>query len=401
VIRRSPQRQAAQLLAVQVAEARMMLADNARLDGSALGHAQRAVSRLDALMAATTLTEAERLHASQVLMNVSLFYKNADRFAESVASGRRAMAMMPETSRSPGLRAQGLSIIADAMRLSGDLDGALRTIQEARRSLDVGSFDDASALQLRFSVLWREGIILGEDGRVSLGRTEEAIAVLQQAFDLIEDWSSRDVANAGSRVLFISAGRELGTLLWRTDPARALAVFDRAQQRLAEIKDNPRARRGMIDLLAGSSYALRALGRPQEAGQRLDAAAARLDELSANAASPGLLDAEKEVVMRARAEHFADTGQPRQAIELYQLLLNDVGGTAAPDASLTDACRFSQIYEALGRLHRAIDDEAAAAGFDRQRRDLWAGWSGRLSGNVFVVRQLALAEQGRRARYAS
>ena len=225
VLARTPRHPTALLQSANVFEARMMLADNARRDEEALRHARRAVERVDLFLAGGQATDAQKFAAAQLLGNVALFHKNAGQYAEAIAYARRNIALVPAVDRADEIRAQSWSIIADAMRLSGDLDGALAAIRESRRLLEHVPASDAARIQARFNVLWREGLILGEEGRISLGRPDEAIAAFQGAFDLVEDWASKDTANAGSRVLVANAARELGELLRRRDPARALAVY--------------------------------------------------------------------------------------------------------------------------------------------------------------------------------
>jgi tetratricopeptide (TPR) repeat protein len=235
--------------------------------------------------------------------------------------------------------AQALSVIADSLRFSGDPEGALNAIEEARghaESLSPPTHGNSAAL---FNVLWRQGVILGEDGQINLNRPDEAIVVLQEAFDIIEGLANQDPNDASSRVLFKSSGRELGDILRWRDPERALAVYDRALSRLGEIKNkNQQSRLGEAELMASSSYALRRLHRDAEANRRIDAALALVRELKtypAEAVTPG---DETATVLHARADHLADTGQFQGAADVYQELLDKVlashpGHSASPPES--------------------------------------------------------------------
>ncbi|MGI8742712.1 MAG: hypothetical protein ACR2NN_09105 [Bryobacteraceae bacterium] len=73
-----------------------------------------------------------------------------------------------------------------------------------------------------FAAIWREGMILGEEGDVNLGRPDEAVPVLQKAFDLVEEGAKKDPNDASTRILVASAGRELGAILRHRDPRHAL-----------------------------------------------------------------------------------------------------------------------------------------------------------------------------------
>jgi hypothetical protein len=83
------------------------------------------------------------------------------------------------------------------------------------------------------------------------------------------------------------------------------------------VKDNPRARRGEVELLAGSSYPLREVGRPLEARQRIDAAFARLAQLNLYPANVVNLGAEADAALRARADDEASSGNLTAARETY------------------------------------------------------------------------------------
>src|SRR5439155_12775990 len=120
------------------------------------------------------------------------------------------------------------------------------------------------------NVLWRNGVILGADGQISLMRPDEAVLVFQQAFDAIEEIAKKDSNDASGRILFIQVARELGNILNRKNPEGALSVFDHALLRVREVKNNARARRGEAQLLAASSYPLRSLHRIPEARQHID-----------------------------------------------------------------------------------------------------------------------------------
>src|SRR5207248_45140 len=137
--------------------------------------------------------------------NIAQAHKNQHLYQDAIAYARRAIDF---GRAAPGSRyAAAMSVMADAMRFSGDLAGALKTIQEARALMEKSDFRTNPALRSNlFGVLWREGATLGEDW---LGQPEQAIAVLQEAFDLLDDWTGKDPDDASPRVLFASAGREL------------------------------------------------------------------------------------------------------------------------------------------------------------------------------------------------
>jgi serine/threonine protein kinase/tetratricopeptide (TPR) repeat protein len=391
VLRQAPRQRTALLTSAEVALARMILADSGRRREDALTQARKAAARLELLLESGAPTDAEAERAAMVFNNIALGHKNNDLYAEAIAFCRRVLAIVPASRRGLEIGANAWSIAADAMRLSGNLEDALRAIREARNALERLRADGPVRAATMFNVLWREGVILGEADSVSLGRSAEAIAVLQQAFDEIEQWAANDAHDASSRLLFASAARELGHLLRQSDPARALAVYDHARRRLGEVKDNARARRGEIDLLTGSSYPLRRLGRSGEAKERLDAAFALMRQLNLYPSEKIQLGLEADAALRASADHEIDTGHVARGIETYQTLLDAVSADAAAETSLTAATDLSRLYEAMTPLYRSAGNVAAAEKISARRLALWEHWQSRLPGNTFVHTHLVAA----------
>ena len=193
-------------------------------------------------------------------------------------------------------------------------------------------------------------------------------------------------------MLFASAGRELGGLLRPNDPRRALAVYDHALRRLGEVKDNVRARRGEVDLLAGSSYALRQLVQPDEAQRRLDAAFETLRGQKLYPSDRVRLGSETDAALRALADHQAETGRLAEAIATCDRLHTAVSAAeAAPEASLDTAADLSRLYETMASLQKRAGNVGAAGALVGRRVALWEQWNRTLPGNAFVSAQLAAA----------
>ena len=145
-------------------------------------------------------------------------------------------------------------------------------------------------------------------------------------------------------------------------------------------------------MLAGSSYALRLLRRHDESRQRIDAAFEILGRLNDYPASSVTLGDAVDAALRARAEHYADTGQTAAAITIYKELLEKVqASNPQPKSDLRHANGISRIYRDLGNLHQLAGDASQARILDQQRRELWQYWDQRLPNNPFVRRQLAAA----------
>src|ERR1019366_6105621 len=94
-------------------------------------------------------------------------------------------------------------------------------------------------------------------------------------------------------------------------------------------------------------YALRRLGRPAEARQRLDGAFERLRQLGLYPATKIKLGSEAEDALRALAEYEAGNGNVQVAIGIYEKLLEQIqAAKPAPEVNLIEAVRIGNLYRA-------------------------------------------------------
>jgi serine/threonine protein kinase len=394
VLAASPQNRQALLTLSGISQGLMTLARQAdRPDQESLAYGGKAARRLDMFLALGAPSATEAREAARILYRIAKAYRNMHLHEAALFYARRST----EVARSlapgeEGSLADGLSLVADLTRISGDLEGALRNIREARTILERTDYRSERLRLSWFLVLWCEGVILGGGNGLNLNQPEEAIAVLQRAFDLIEGWAQSDPNDASTRLLFDQTGRELGAILRDHDPLPALAVYDHARRRLGEVQNSPGARRAEAGMLAGSSYALRRLNRANEARNRIEAALWLLRETKDYPAGRIDTDSEVEPTLRALADHFADTGEPLRAAAVYQELL-DLIVAANPDSGndLRRAIKLSRIYEALAGLHRRNHHADKAEAVSALRRNLWLQWGRKLPGNAYVHRQLQAA----------
>jgi tetratricopeptide (TPR) repeat protein len=287
-----------------------------------------------------------------------------------------------------------LSIIADSLRYSGDLKGALETVLEAESEVQKSYFPNEYARVASLqNVMWRHAMILGADGQISLGRTDEAIAVLQQVFDLMESAVKMDPNDATNRVLFVQDGRELGKMLRHRNPEAALAVFDHARLRVSEVKDNARARRGEAELLAASSYPLRRLGRAGEAEQRINQALDLLRQTKSYPADAIDVSDELHTVLFALGDHLANRGRLQQATDVFEQLLDKLTASHPdPENDLGHATALSGIYDALTRLYRRAGLSEQANRTSELRIKLWQNWTRKLPASPFIQQELSAAQ---------
>ena len=253
-----------------IAQDRMIVAQSERRDADSIVHARKAIERADALLAAAASRRPNGRGRRGLYTNVATAYLNVGDYDNGVRLAKRAL----EVARVHGVDRMisgALSVLANALRLQGDLDGALKAIREAREIVDRSTYATESERMFdRYAVLLREGFILGEDRGISLERPEEAIVPLREAFEMQEAGARRDPNDYTSRTRVGTSGRELGDILRWREPEEAIAVYDMALVRLGEIKNNVKARRDTALILANSSYALRRLNRSAEAKRRLE-----------------------------------------------------------------------------------------------------------------------------------
>ncbi|HEY2379630.1 MAG TPA: hypothetical protein VGK48_00490, partial [Terriglobia bacterium] len=398
VLSASPRNRKALLTSAEIADYRMILADSDHLRDEESAQANKAVQRLDALLALGNGSPDEMTSAAVVFANLALAYKNMHRYEESIHAARRSIAAGEALPSRANYESQGLSIIADCMRLSGDLDGALETIRQTRPILEKIVFPtEVSRQTTRFNVLWREGMILGGDDTLNAGKFEEAIAVFQDALDGVESLAQKDRNDAASRILVATAARELGRVLGN-EPGidnlpRAMTVFDLGIMRIREVKNNSKARREEVLLLAGSSYVLRKWNRAAEARSRIDTAFQILKEIKDYPAGKMAPDDEAAVALLALGDHLRDTGQSRRALDVYRELLDKIMAFHPdPGNDLRHALKLSRIYSALADLYRQNGDLDNASSLSALRSGIWRTWNSKLPKNVYIREQLDIAK---------
>ena len=387
-----PGNRKAYLRAAQIAHDRMVLAEYRRPSDEALPLARQSESWLQKYLA-TGPAGPDKLDAEAVAivgMNVANWYVRTEHVDEALRLLRRTIEIAKATDQ-PRQAGAAQIVVARALRTAGDLDGALAAIREGVALLEPKPGQDSPGqLSTWSAALSMQGQILGEQGAVSLGRHEEAAAWFQHAFEINLASAKSDPKDSESRLRAGGAGTRLADVLRHWDPVRALAVYDEALGRLAEVKNNERARRDEVKLLAGSTYALVKLGRAAEARQRLNTAFARLAEAKTYPAKDVGPGSEPDLALRAQAELQASTGDVAGGIAAYQLLLEKVmASKPEPETNLGDAKDLSDIYSAMALLHRRARQADAAAALDGRRVAMWTAWDRKLPKNPFVSRELA------------
>jgi tetratricopeptide (TPR) repeat protein len=379
----------------EIAHDRMMLLGLRRPGDPALILARQAGAWLDKYLDSGRVDPQDGEEVILVLEHVANQYRSQDQWEEALRLCRRALALAPQVNQS--LHAGNiLQITTMIHRDRGELEEALRDSRESARILGSAAAgpNQPQGLVMDYAMsLVRQAEILGGDDAIGLGRTQEAVAPLERAFEIAESLARQDPRDSNSRIPLSMAGLRLGGILRHSDPRRALAVYDRTIRRLGEIPNNSRFRRDEVKALAGSSYALRDLGRPAQARQRLDSAFVRLRELRLYPAAQIQPASEPEAALRALADYEAGAGNLARAIEIYATLLDGIlAGKPRLETSLTDALHVSNIWAATAALHRRSRQLDRAHALEIRRRELWLIWDRTHPHNPFVRRQLETAD---------
>jgi tetratricopeptide (TPR) repeat protein len=317
------------------------------------------------------------------------------RFADAARYARLGIEISKETSTMPGPRGQAFNMLAGALMYSGDFQGALDAIDESRKQLEIlrriDPYPGYVALIL-YQTRCREGLILGEDGGVNLNHPLEAAVPLEEAFDAVEPLAQQDPNQYQARSVIAIAGHYLGDVLRHSNPKRALEVYDHSLTRIREVPNDIDARRVGAILLASSSYAARWIHREKDARDRVDAAFRLLNETKDYPAESISAGSEADTAMRALADHYAETGQLEQALEIYQELLRKImASNPDPQNDLLNAAYVSRLHTSLATLLRRMGRKDQAVRLEAGRLELWRGWNRKLPNNPFVRRQLDLA----------
>jgi tRNA A-37 threonylcarbamoyl transferase component Bud32/tetratricopeptide (TPR) repeat protein len=382
------------LISATIAHDLMVLADVQNKREESLRQALRSAEKMGSFIALGPPKPHDIREVSYMFGNVAATFADYHRLDDAIRYARRSIEVAQQIPGTGAQQSLAYGILADALRQTGQLDSALTAVQESRRleeqQTETGTTWHPANLAL---ALMREGSILDDDQGISLGRPQEAAAVFRQAMDIADKVAKQDSDETTDHQLVSEVGWHLGDVLRQTDPQSALTVYDASIQTVRGTRNtNAITRREEVRLLAGSSYALRALHRESDAKQRIDEAFEILRQTGDYPAAKIELASETDVALRARAECYAATGQAAQAADTYRDLLAKVNELHPdPDNDLGNAVYLSNAYAALARVLRQDRRTEEAARCETERRKLWEHWNRKLSGNPFVQRQLASA----------
>ena len=385
-----PKSRRALLIATTIAHDRMILADTENRRNDALTYDSQAASLIERFLSLGNAEPRDVYSMVYFYMNVGNVAANSRHFDDAIRYSRRALEVAEPVETAH--RAQGsiYSVLADTLRQTGDLEGALKTANHAVEFEGQQAANGAPALLMNLgNALTIKGNILGRaDAEPSLGRSDEALAAFQRAVDLAEDLAKRDSIDFLSRHSEAIYALEEGNLLRHKDPREALAVYEQALARIHEARANPSTKHDEAELLAASSYPVRWTGRTAEAQQRIDRAFRLLGEAQVYPADKIEPMSDAYHALQAQADHYSETGQTQKAMDLYQQLLDKLTAWGPnPDNDLRDATCISRTWTALANLQRRNGHTDEAARLESQRTELWNHWTSKLPNAQSLLRQ--------------
>jgi len=322
--------------------------------------------------------------------NIAYSFGDARHFADALRAGQRALDIIEPVASAHRLRGSILDALTIARWQSGDLDGALLTAQQAIQLQETQAAGGHASLRINLAnSLYTEAMVLGkQDAEPSLGRSRDALAVLQRGLNIGEELAKIDPIDYMSRRSVATIGLEIGNILRHNEPQNALVSYDHALARIREAKTNVGTQLIAADLLAGSSYALRWLGRDEDARRRIEEAFELLHDAHQYPADTVEPMSRSDHVIRAEADDYAETGQTAKAIAAYrELLAKLMAWKPDPLNDLRDATCLSRTWTTLANLLRRSERKDEALQLEAQRTELWSHWNGKLPNAQFLLRQ--------------
>jgi serine/threonine protein kinase len=391
------------LIAATIAHDRMVLANEQNRREETVSWANKASERVERFMSLGNIDASDVYSMGYFETNIGYCYDYTRHFADALRASQRALDITEPVASAHRLHGQVLGALTIARWQSGDLDGALQTAQQEIQLEETQAAGGHASMRINLAdSLYSEAMVLGkQDAEPSLGRSRDALAVLQRGLDIGEELAKMDPVDYLSRHSVGTIGLEIGNILRHSDPQKALAVYDHTLARIREAKTNVSTQLTAADLLAGSSYALRWLGRDEEARRRIEEAFQLLRDAHQYPADAVEPMSESDHVMRAAADDYAETGQTAKAIAAYRELLDKLMAWK-PDLQndLRDATCISRTWTALGNLLRRTGRTEEADRLEVQRTELWNHWKDKLPNAQFLLRQ-SLSQVSPRAAFRS
>jgi serine/threonine protein kinase len=398
-----PGNRRALFIAATIAHDRMELAEELNRRDEMVSWAGETSGRVERFMSLGKVDPKDVYSMGYFEQNVAHSYSDARRFADALRASQRALEIIEPVPSAHRLHGSILGAIVIARWQTGDLDGALQTAQESVQLQETQAASGHASARINLaSALCSEGEILGkQDAEPSLGRTREALAAFQRGLDITEELAKMDSDDYRSRQWEAIIALEIGNIRRHDEPQKALAVYDHALARIREVKTDASMQLGTAELLADSSYAARWAGQREDAKRRIEEAFQLLRDAHQYPASAIEPMSTSDSVMRAAADHYAETGEPNKAIAAYQELSDKLTAWKPdPQNDLRDATCLSRTWTAQANLLRRVGRSDEANRLETQRTELWNHWNDKLPNAQFLLRQ-SLSQVSPRAAFRS
>jgi serine/threonine protein kinase len=381
-------------IAATIAHDRMVLADEQNRREEVASWADKAYQLVERFMSLGNVDPRDVYSMGYFEQNIAYAYDNVRHFEAARRASQRALEITEPVASAHRLHGSILGGLVIARWQTGDLDGALQSAQQAIQLQEAQAASGHASLRINLAdALYTEGMILGkQDGEASLGRSRDALTAFHKGLDIGEELAKMDPIDYLSRRSVATIGLEIGNILRHSEPQKALAVYDHALARIREAKPNVSTQLCAADLLAGSSYALRWLGREKEARRRVEEALQLLHDAQQYPVDRVEPMDRTDHVMTAAADDYAETSQIPKAIDAYQELLDKLmAWKPDPQNDLRDAICISRTWTALANLLRRTGRTEEAVRVEAQRTDLWNHWNGQLP-NARVLLSQSLSQ---------
>ena len=160
-------------------------------------------------------------HAAEAVSLIESAEPDAERTAELWFPGQRVSRAKSTYTRDR---------LARAKVSSGDLDGAIEIyLDQIATNAPCAEDGPPSSACIGLAVrLERAGDVYAALDRPNLGEPEKAVPLYEQIVHIAERYAATDAQNRGARFQLAARCGKLGDALWRTDPHRALDLYDRA-----------------------------------------------------------------------------------------------------------------------------------------------------------------------------
>jgi serine/threonine protein kinase len=377
-------------IATTVAHDRMVLADLEDRHEEAAADAAKAASLIERFMSLGHVDPDDVDSMVYFYANVAGASVSARHFDDAIRYCQRAFDISQPVERSHRYHGSLYYVWAIALWQMGSLDGALKTINQSIELQQPLALGGHVSLQVNLALArYEKGMILGrQDAEPSLLRTQEAVAAFQEALETPEKFAKTDPSDFLSRNKIAEFELELGNILRHREPRQALIAYDHALARIREAKASAATQIGEAELLAGSSYSLRWVGRNDEAQQRIDRALQLLSDAHRYPADKIEPMSDVYDTLRAQADAYAEMGQTPKAIDAYHQLLDKLMAWG-PDTQndLRDATCIARAWTGLAILLRRAGRVDEAAQLEKQRAELFSHWKTKLPNGDFLIRQ--------------